>query len=389
MPSRTIVYHTTVRNSLVNPTTGKEISGGTFTVKESQQSVVEDSRKIRPRPLDNTLMQITRTSYNTGRYRNGNWYGDPTFVGGTTVVTNQGDTTGNLGAAINRALTDMGSSGFDLGLAIAELNDTCRTIAKAITILTDVLHAATLGKGMKNLEDRIGRSLSQKEIRRITSTPPSRRASEIWLNYQLELAPLVNDIDGAIKAYHKGLKDRGVKVSGKSGTRARKGRGIPTSPRQNFGGSGATETYGFQPPNWEPENGGRLASRAGASGTISNPTLASLQSMGLINPLSLGWEKVPLSFLLDYVVPIGPALSAMTAGAGISAIRTFYISERRRQMTNTTIGAYVWDEQIITRHFGGSVLSMKQLMPVVNQSVSHVTTAVALLVSNGRNHTGL
>lgn len=58
-------------------------------------------------------------------------------------------------------------------------------------------------------------------------------------------------------------------------------------------------------------------------------------------------------------------------------------------MTNTTIGAYVWAEQIITRHFGGSVLSMKQLMPVVNQSVSHVTTAVALLVSNGRNHTGL
>lgn len=50
---------------------------------------------------------------------------------------------------------------------------------------------------------------------------------------------------------------------------------------------------------------------------MSNPELFALASLGLLNPASLAWELVPLSFVVDWIVPVGPFLEAMTAGVGI------------------------------------------------------------------------
>jgi hypothetical protein len=47
------------------------------------------------------------------------------------------------------------------------------------------------------------------------------------------------------------------------------------------------------------------------------PGLRALSQLGLINPLSLAWELVPWSFVVDWFVPIGSTLSALTAPAGL------------------------------------------------------------------------
>ena len=52
--------------------------------------------------------------------------------------------------------------------------------------------------------------------------------------------------------------------------------------------------------------------------TVSVPWLATLNSLGLINPAAIVWEKVPYSFVIDWALPIGSWLNALTADVGYS-----------------------------------------------------------------------
>jgi hypothetical protein len=45
--------------------------------------------------------------------------------------------------------------------------------------------------------------------------------------------------------------------------------------------------------------------------------LRSLNQLGLLNPWGLAWDLVPFSFCVDWVLPIGPVLYALTAPAGL------------------------------------------------------------------------
>jgi hypothetical protein len=44
-----------------------------------------------------------------------------------------------------------------------------------------------------------------------------------------------------------------------------------------------------------------------------------LNEAGLINPLDIAWELVPWSFAIDWFVPIGNTLKAITAGCGLQS----------------------------------------------------------------------
>lgn len=55
-------------------------------------------------------------------------------------------------------------------------------------------------------------------------------------------------------------------------------------------------------------------------GRISDATIAKASSGGLINPLSLAWEVVPYSFVVDWAMPVGNTLAALTASAGLTFV---------------------------------------------------------------------
>lgn len=56
---------------------------------------------------------------------------------------------------------------------------------------------------------------------------------------------------------------------------------------------------------------------------VKDSFLASANSYGLINPLSLGWELVPYSFVVDWAMPIGNFLEALSAPAGLDFLTGF------------------------------------------------------------------
>lgn len=49
---------------------------------------------------------------------------------------------------------------------------------------------------------------------------------------------------------------------------------------------------------------------------VTDPKLHLLANLGLVNPLSVGWELVPFSFVVDWFMPVGTFLDAWTATLG-------------------------------------------------------------------------
>jgi len=58
--------------------------------------------------------------------------------------------------------------------------------------------------------------------------------------------------------------------------------------------------------------------RAQLNGWVENTETYLLQSAGLMNPADIAWELLPWTFVIDWFVPVGNTLQAMTAGFGLN-----------------------------------------------------------------------
>jgi hypothetical protein len=83
---------------------------------------------------------------------------------------------------------------------------------------------------------------------------------------------------------------------------------------------------------------------------VNNEWLAGLNSLGLVNPVSIAWELVPLSFVVDWFIPIGSFLEQITAPLGLefhSGYKTRFAYGDMRIVRNlppgTTGVPYGWD----------------------------------------------
>lgn len=63
---------------------------------------------------------------------------------------------------------------------------------------------------------------------------------------------------------------------------------------------------------------GKSSFRAQLNGSMANNASYLLDSAGLVNPIDLAWELLPFSFVVDWFIPVGNTLQAMTAGYGLN-----------------------------------------------------------------------
>jgi hypothetical protein len=133
--------------------------------------------------------------------------------------------------------------------------------------------------------------------------PRAKEFGGAFLEYHFGWTPLLGDIHDGMRLISSPLPSDG---------RARgKGRA--------FAEQGLTKTY---------DSGGSLPTRKYLSGTfvsfceirgdteLVNPNLDLLESLGIANPVSVAWELVPFSFLVDHVVGIGDFLSSFSDELG-------------------------------------------------------------------------
>lgn len=125
-----------------------------------------------------------------------------------------------------------------------------------------------------------------------------RDGGGMFLEYHLGWEPFINDIYDAVNACQEPVPVNRIK----------------TSVRGNVSKFENLESFynkGFR------QRTTVLTRRAACNVEVENYNLHLADKLGLINPASVAWELVPLSFVIDWFVPVGDFLRSMTDFAGL------------------------------------------------------------------------
>ncbi len=245
-------------------------------------------------------------------------------------------------------------------------------------------HAATLLKSYKQVKSgnisgalrTLGATLPQKKIKKIIKR--SQQASDIWLELHFGWVPLVQDIGTSIAAIQR--IDLGKKRirSSNSGNFS-----LPFRSTTGNSNTGST-TYGNQ-------GEGTLTVKMGGVIEVSNPNALLANQLGFVNPLSVAWEAVPFSFVVDWFSNVGQVLSSCSDFVGVNltkAYTTTFTSASRTTMgefhsngQTTSTFVYRWSSVTCNRILGieGPSLAVK---PFKGFSPIRGATAISLLVQH-------
>lgn len=178
------------------------------------------------------------------------------------------------------AIANMQGGNLNLGFALAELPKTVRGLADITTRFARGLSAARKGNFAK--------------MGKIWGISP-RGTADNWLSYQYGIKPLVSDLFAAQEGIKNALGKRaGMKLTAK-------GVATYTDSSSKVGWEYPKRLYGCE---------------VGYSFVIKDSELAGLASLGLTNPLAIAWEVVPLSFVVDWFLPIGQFLEGLSGFHG-------------------------------------------------------------------------
>jgi len=197
-------------------------------------------------------------------------------------------------------LSQVQDQSVNLGAAIGEGYQTVKLFASTARQLANAIHAVKRGD-MLGAANALGvpyaGSLKRKQRKTITS-----EVSKRWLELQYGWKPLLSDLYGLLEFHaNKLYKAPRHKVS------VSKSRKVNTT--QLVPGT-----------DWETTNQyeDNYTCKLVAYFTIADESHHDLSSLGLINPMAIAWELVPLSFVVDWAIPIGSYLSSLTATWGLT-----------------------------------------------------------------------
>lgn len=228
--------------------------------------------------------------------------------------------------AIVEAMNKLKDSGANVAESVATLDKTFAMIAGVATTMRDIwlaLHAKQ--RARQRLWDKArniyygrlkGPYKSRRSIRKkvffaswgLPSKRPKsdwyrKKAGSAWLELMYGWKPLINDLSLGLKAVKHGLPKLPVTAI----------RNVKETNPLPFNYNPFTSPYAM-------EASGSIVSgcKVRIDTVLTHPHLATLDSLGLINPFQLGWELLPFSFVIDWILPIGHSLTALSSPFGLS-----------------------------------------------------------------------
>lgn len=263
---------------------------------------------------------------------------------------------------ITECMVKIGGRKANYGESLAEGRKTLSHLAKTVTALVRAILALRRGNFRQ-----FARAL-RVDTRRFWSTKP---LAERWLEYQYAWMPLMADAYATSEVLKKGITRQYSQIK---------------STRQLTSSS----PYVFNTP-WAEMRGSVVVShRCKLWYQLSNQTIDSLQTLGLINPLEVAWAVVPFSFVVDWFLPVGSFLEAFSSVMGLTFIDGAIMSraEIQAQGEHTSVPSstpyhlgsrFSWKSE----HFGfqrTKVVSPRPSIFVKSPfSTSHVASAAALV----------
>lgn len=200
--------------------------------------------------------------------------------------------------AIIEARLNLEDNKVNLGVAFGERKKTASLVgdtAKRIAISIRHLKNGRIRKAM----DELG--ISSKKSQPRGSNVPSK-----WLELQYGWKPLLTDVYGSIEAlaekpvHEWRVTSYGVVSSSNVSAYAE----VLPFPAANTGAG------------WTRVESTIRSTRVRLDAIPANELKSSVASLGITNPLEVGWELVPFSFVVDWFLPIGDWLGAMDSLLG-------------------------------------------------------------------------
>lgn len=310
-----------------------------------------------------------------GTVENGAHYG--TFITGFNKL---GITPGFPSDLANKALTKarlkVKSQDINLAQAFGERAQTAGLVAENLKAVAEMYRAFRHG--------------NVNAIRRYFGRPVRSWRKDFlnrWLEFQYGVKPLLSDIHGAVTALDETPYDRYMVTVKASSSVNQSGRVDHHQADSNAAVGG----------HYRLVVEARHSSRVRIDVCPASGALATAASLGFTNPLSLAWELLPFSFVVDWAYPLGDYFSQFDALAGwevkgFSQSNLTKISSEVTGLNFTKTDGYPttqkwvgkWRKVQLNRSAGTSV-PFATLPSVKNPiSTTHLMNALALLTSATR-----
>lgn len=197
----------------------------------------------------------------------------------------------------------------DLADAKAGIGENLATLGQIIRLVKDPL--GSLIKEFKKVREKKSLwSLAHRSARSFTSGELGTSAVKEYLKYVYGWKPLVQDIYGIME------------LAKQAGNRPLLIHSEGTSKREEHlrDVSHYAVSYDLVTDTFDTTAISRAKCHLWAQPDPDWAGARTLNQLGLLNPVSLLWELVPASFVIDWALPIGPVLQALTAPAGLTFV---------------------------------------------------------------------
>lgn len=220
-----------------------------------------------------------------------------------------------------KALNKLGDQRANLGEAIAQGKQALNLVGSSTIDLCEAL-----------LHLRRG---NPREAARRLGIHPSR-ISERYIQYEYGWKPLMSDIYGSVGLLQEILEDDSRLPIISASSSRHDSRDYPVTLKE-----------------WRPNGklNASMTTTVSFTAKLDNWYDRRVNQAGLANPVSLGWDLIPFSFVIDWVVPVGQVLQAMTATSGLTFLYGYkhvvvnYNGTAKRSIASPPSGFYRTSEE--------------------------------------------
>jgi hypothetical protein len=264
------------------------------------------------------------------------------------------------------------NNALECGQSLGQILGHVRSIAGAVSALK---HGDVSGAAKK-----LGVSISGNRERKIKQR--AKQLSDRWLELHFGWVPLVQDIGSSIDI---------LQGTGKSSVSFQR-----ISSGASFSGSHSSTVSQLVPgPYFDSTSDSyRWSGGCRMRGVVAveNPNIAIANQMGFVNPLSVAWEAVPFSFVVDWFSNVGQCLGAMSdfwgyqlhnASTSTLAFNNLTHSYSRQSVgiNSQLVKSTVYSVKLVHQgRLGGLVSPVFRFTPFKGFSLARGATAISLLV---------
>lgn len=246
-------------------------------------------------------------------------------IGGAQKPQDHADLTNTRNTSITKALNDLGQSKANVGEALATARQTADLFVDAAWTLLKFVRDARNGRLIWELRNlNVKKILNAAKSGAIPKTVANR-----WLQFHYGWKPLAQDVHGLWELLNEQLGTPALLVHGR-------GRG------EWFWEESTEIPSTTVNPCMKLDMSATFQSQVSVTGQVDSLQIfRTVNQAGLVNPAALAWELIPFSFVVDWVVPIGNVLTALSATAGLNFVGGHRTERYEHSVTGTVSGSSI------------------------------------------------